>query len=115
MIFVLMNIEDLRGFCLTQPHAKEDVKWGKDLCFCVTEKMFCVTGLDGKFQFSVKTTTEMFDELIQQPGVTPAPYVARYKWILISSDFATSDDELKSLIKSSYDLIISKIPKSKLR
>ena len=40
-----MNIEQLRKYCLSFPHATEDVKWGNDLCFCVGGKMFCVTGL----------------------------------------------------------------------
>lgn len=110
-----MNIEELREFCLSLPYATEDIKWEKDLCFCVVEKMFCVTGLDDKFEFSVKTTPELFDELTQQQGVLPAPYVARYKWILINSDFATSDDHLKKLIKASYDLVRSKIPASRFR
>lgn len=110
-----MNIEELREFCLSLPYATEDIKWEKDLCFCVAEKMFCVTGLDDKFEFAVKTTPELFDELTQQKGVIPAPYVARYKWILINSDFATSDERLKELIKASYDLIRSKIPASRFR
>jgi predicted DNA-binding protein (MmcQ/YjbR family) len=38
-----MNIEQLRKFCLSFPGATEDIKWGADLCFCVGEKMFCVT------------------------------------------------------------------------
>jgi predicted DNA-binding protein (MmcQ/YjbR family) len=112
---MLMNIETLREFCLQLPHATEDVKWGKDLCFCIAEKMFCVTGLEGKFEFSVKTTPQKFEELIQLPGVEPAPYVARYKWVLINEDFATSDEAIKNLIEASYNLIKSKIPKSKLR
>ena len=108
-----MNIEELRIFCLSLPHATEDVKWGKDLCFCVADKMFCVTGLDGEFEISVKTTPSVFEQLIERKGVSPAPYVARYHWISINPDLATSDDELKNLIKDSYELVRSKIPKSR--
>ncbi len=47
-----MNLEHLRKYCLSFPGVTEDVKWGNDLCFCVGEKMFCVTGVDGGGGFS---------------------------------------------------------------
>jgi len=73
-----MNIEKLRKFCLSFPHATEDVKWGNDLCFCVGEKMFTVTGLEPAKNnaISFKCTPERFAELIEKDGI-PAPYVAR--------------------------------------
>ena len=73
-----MNIEQLRKFCLSQPHANEDVKWGSDLCFCVGEKMFCVTGLEPAENNSIsfKCTPEKFAELVEKDGIIPAPYGA---------------------------------------
>ena len=40
-----MNIEEFKEMCLSFPHATEDVKWGKDLCFLVGGKMFAAAGL----------------------------------------------------------------------
>ncbi len=73
-----MNIEQLREFCLSFPHATEDVKWEKGLCFLVGEKMFCVGGLEPSdtWQFSFKCTPEKFAELVEIDGIIPAPYVA---------------------------------------
>ena len=58
-----MNIEQLRKYCLSFPGATEDIKWGADLCFCVGEKMFCVTGADSVSSgMSIKCTPAKFDE-----------------------------------------------------
>ena len=106
-----MNIEQLRKFCLGFPGATEDIKWGADLCFCVGEKMFCVTGADSvRGGLSLKCTPEKFDELTEREGIDPAPYVGRYKWVRIEELKAVSPNELKDLIGESYRLVFDKLP-----
>lgn len=105
-----MNIEQLRKYCLSFPGATEDVKWGADLCFCVGEKMFCVTGADSMSGMSLKCTPEKFEELIEREGIDPAAYVGRYKWVRISNLDAVTPAELKDLIKTSYRLVFDKLP-----
>jgi predicted DNA-binding protein (MmcQ/YjbR family) len=106
-----MNIEQLRKYCLSFPGATEDIKWGADLCFCVGEKMFCVTGADSlSGGMSIKCTSEKFDELIECEGIDPAAYVGRYKWVRIANLDAATPEELKSLIGKSYQLVFDKLP-----
>jgi predicted DNA-binding protein (MmcQ/YjbR family) len=106
-----MNIEQLRKFCLSFPGATEDIKWGADLCFCVGEKMFCVTGADSASSgLSIKCSPEKFEELIERDGIDPAAYVGRYKWVHISNTDAVTPTELKDLIKMSYQLVFDKLP-----
>ncbi len=105
-----MNIEQLRQFCLSLPHATEDVKWGADLCFCVGAKMFAVTDLDSGGGVSFKCTPEKFAELTELPGIIPAPYVARYHWVRVEHPAAIDDAELKELISNSHKLVFEKIP-----
>lgn len=106
-----MNIEQLRKFCLAYPGAAEDIKWGADLCFCVGEKMFCVTSADSvEGGLSLKCTPEKFTELIERDGIDPAAYVGRYKWVRIEKIDAVTPDELKSLIGTSYQLVFDKLP-----
>jgi predicted DNA-binding protein (MmcQ/YjbR family) len=106
-----MNIEQLRKFCLSMPGATEDIKWGADLCFCVGEKMFCVTGADSiAGGLSLKCTPEKFEELIELEGIDPAAYVGRYKWVRISDLDAVRPFELNELIKTSYQLVFDKLP-----
>ena len=106
-----MNIEQLRKYCLSFPVATEDIKWGADLCFCVGEKMFCVTGADSiSSGLSLKCTPEKFDELIEREGIDPAAYVGRYKWVRIADLDAVTSSELKDLIATSYHLVFDKLP-----
>jgi predicted DNA-binding protein (MmcQ/YjbR family) len=106
-----VNIEQLRKFCLSMPGATEDIKWGADLCFCVGEKMFCVTGADSAAGgMSIKCTPEKFDELIEREGIDPAAYVGRYKWVRVSNSDAVTPAELKELIRTSYQLVFDKLP-----
>ena len=106
-----MNIEQLRKFCLALPGATEDIKWGADLCFCVGEKMFCVTGADSiQSGLSLKCTPEKFEELIEREGIDPAAYVGRYKWVRIEDLDAVTPAELKDLIRESYQLVFAKLP-----
>lgn len=106
-----MNIEQLRKYCLSFAGATEDIKWGADLCFCVGAKMFCVTGADSAASgMSIKCTPETFDGLIEREGIDPAAYVGRYRWVRISDYNALTANELKELIKTSYQLVFDKLP-----
>lgn len=100
-----MNIEKLRKLCLSFPDATEEVKWGNDLCFCVGKKMFCVTGLSGNFKICLKVNDEEFAELSTSQGINPAPYLARYKWILVENDSRFSEREWEHYIRQSYQLV----------
>jgi predicted DNA-binding protein (MmcQ/YjbR family) len=106
-----MNIEQLRKFCLSFPGATEDIKWGADLCFSIGGKMFCVTGADSaEGGMSFKCTPEKFNELIERPGIDPAAYVGRYKWVHVQDANTLPVAELKELIKTSYQLVFDKLP-----
>ena len=107
-----MNIEEIREYCLGFPGATEDIKWGADLTFCVGQKMFAVTGMESTADgISVKSTPEKFAELTERPGIRPAHYVARYHWVTVENLDAVTTDELKNLIKHSYQLVFEKLPK----
>jgi predicted DNA-binding protein (MmcQ/YjbR family) len=106
-----MDIEMLRSVCLSFPGANEDVKWGADLCFCVGEKMFCVTSLEPPHTFSFKVTDAEFEYLSESEGFKPAPYLARAKWILVTNSSKLSKKDLKYYLQQSYELIKAKIPR----
>ncbi len=108
-----MDIEEVRKFCLSLPHVTERVQWGNDLLFCIGEKMFAVAGLDAKYptKLSFKCTPEKFAELVEQEGIIPAPYVARYHWVALEGFDALPQHELKELLKKAYQLVREKLPK----
>lgn len=106
-----MTIEDLQAICKTLPAVTEDIKWGQDLTFCVGAKMFCVTGLDQTpISASFKVMDEEFEELSVRQHFMPAPYVARYKWVLLTDISKIKREELEHYIKQSYKLVSEKLP-----
>lgn len=47
--------------------------------------MFCVTVPDQPvFQVSFKVTPDEYTELLERPGISPAPYLARQHWVLLT-------------------------------
>ncbi len=110
-----MDLETLRNFCNSLPHVTEDVKWGNDLCFLVGGKMFCVTGFSSVLKVSLKVTDEEFEDLSSRRGITPAPYLARYKWIYVEDETAFRREEWEQYIRQSYELVKAKLPKKILQ
>ena len=106
-----MTIEQLRNLCLSFPHATEDVKWGNDLCFSIGGKMFCVTGLEEPLSASFKVRQEEFEEMCQREHIVPAPYVARYHWVLVQQPDALSGQGWEDFVKQSYELVRAALPK----
>ncbi|HMJ86769.1 MAG TPA: MmcQ/YjbR family DNA-binding protein [Vicinamibacterales bacterium] len=109
-----MTLDTVRAICGALPEVTEDVKWGHDLCFCVRQKMFVVINLEPPHQLAFKCTPESFAELVERPGIIPAPYMARNMWVM-EQELGESLDrrELAALVKASYDLVVAKLPKSK--
>ena len=109
------DVEWIRKLCLSFPDVTEDMPWGDDLCFKVRGKIF--TGMvlsDGRFpRITLKCAPETFHELLEIEGISPAPYVGRYKWAMLANSNVLSANELESLIRQSYDLVVAKAPKRK--
>ena len=107
-----MDIESVRSFCLSLPHVDEKVQWGNDLLFRIGEKMFAVVSLEPAPDhcMSFKCTPERFAELVEQGGIFPAPYVARYHWVALKRFDALPDRELKDLLRTAYGLVYEKLP-----
>ena len=110
-----MTIDTVRTFCRALPGVTEDIKWGADLAFCVGGKMFCVLNTEPPHQMSFKCTPEDFADLVEREGLIPAPYLARAMWVQQSAlaDEALDRRELTRLLRSSYELVVAKLPKSK--
>ena len=108
-----MDVESIRSFCLSLPHVDEKVQWGNDLLFRIGEKMFAVVGLEPSHGavMSFKCTPEKFAELVEQDGIIPAPYVARYHWVALERLDALPERELKVLLKTAYELVRDKLPR----
>ena len=108
------SFASLCSACAALPGVTQDVKWGEDLVFSVGSKMFAVTRTDGSNIFSFKVDDDRFLELTDRPGIIPAPYLARAKWVQITDPKALTNAEAIALLERSYQLIFAKLTK-KLR
>jgi predicted DNA-binding protein (MmcQ/YjbR family) len=108
-----MNIDQLRKICLGFPSATEQIQWEDDLVFKVGGKMFAVAPLEpARLWLSLKADEEQFMELIERPGIIPAPYLARAKWIAIETSETLPSAEVSALLRRSYDLVCAKLPRT---
>ena len=104
-----MSVDSIRAYCLSFPEATENLQWGDDLCFKIRGKIFVIVGLDNP-QLCLKCTPEIFAELIEREDIRPAPYVGRYKWVMLDRLDALRGDELRELIRESYEMVAAKAP-----
>src|SRR6266478_4109068 len=107
-----MDIEAVRRYCLSLPHASEGMQWGNNLLFRIGEKIFAVVALDRTPpSMSFKCTPEEFAELVEREGIVPAPYMARNNWVMLESPDVLPRDELRRLVRNSYQMVAAKLPK----
>src|SRR6202451_2891755 len=107
-----MKVDAIREFSLAFPQAKENLQWGDELCFKVGGKIFVMLGLDNP-RLCFKCAPESFAELIEREDIRPAPYVGRYKWVMLDRLDAVGWTELRELIGQSYEMVAAKVPKKK--
>jgi predicted DNA-binding protein (MmcQ/YjbR family) len=104
-----MNVDSVRGYCLSFPQARENLQWGETVCFKVGGKIFATLSLHSVPQsLCLNCTPEKFAELCEQEGIRPAPYVGRYKWVLLERLDVLIDEELEDLICQSYEMVAGK-------
>jgi predicted DNA-binding protein (MmcQ/YjbR family) len=107
-----MSVDSIRAYCLSFPQATENLQWGDELCFKIGGKIFIMLGLDNP-RLCFKCTPESFAELIEREDIRPAPYVGRYKWVMLNRMDAVGSDELEELIRQSYEMVAAKAPGKK--
>ena len=107
-----MTPERVSEFCLSLPGTHSKVQWHDDHVFFVGEKMFAVTGLASDPGISFNVEDERFLELTDLPGISPAPYLARAKWVLVDpAKCQLSDEDMEGLLLRSYKLVFAKLTK----
>lgn len=74
--------------------------------------MFAVLALEPHATaLAFKCSPEDFEELIERPGIIPAPYMARANWVALENFDAMQRKELELGLKQAYELIFAKLPK----
>ena len=111
-----MTPAQLRKLANTLPAATEQIQWGDDRVFKIGGKMFACSGLEQDSKYSFKVDDERFLELTDQPGIIPAPYLARAKWVQIDpAACELTKRDIEALVRRSYELVLAKLPKKTQR
>ena len=107
-----MILDSVRRYCMSLPHTTETVQWGSDLVFKIGGKMYAVAPTEpARICLSFKCSAEDFAELTERPNIIPAPYLARAQWVALQTRDALPAEELARLLRESYDLVLTKLPK----
>lgn len=108
-----MNIDQLRKICTEFPGVTEQIQWEDNLVFKVGGKMFAVAPLEpARLWLSLKADPEEFVDLTERPGIIPAPYLARAKWVAIETPETLTTTEVAGLLRKSYELVLAKLPRA---
>lgn len=116
-----MNIEELRDFCLSKTGVEEDFPFDKDtLVFKVKGKLFVITSLDrweaGDHSITLKCDPDKAIEYREKypDEVFPGYHMNKKHWNTVIVDGPNlSSKFIRYLITHSYELVVSKLPKSK--
>jgi predicted DNA-binding protein (MmcQ/YjbR family) len=75
--------------------------------------MFAMTHADGRDggRLAFKVADERFLELTDLPGIVPAPYLARARWISVVEPRRFTTAELQVLVLDAYVLIRARLTK----
>ena len=107
-----MDVEWVREYCLSLPHTTERVQWQDDLVFKIGGRMYAVLALEPREHWlSFKCSDEAFAEILEVPGVVPAPYLARAKWVALEIETGLQHERIRELLRQAYDLIFARLPR----
>ncbi|WP_368671600.1 MmcQ/YjbR family DNA-binding protein [Chromobacterium sp. ASV23] len=102
-------LDALLEYACSLPGASFDVKWGSERVVSIGGKMFLACGCDA---LSYKVADEDFLMASGLPGVRPAPYLARARWVQVWSTDALSPDDIRQGIAGSRERVLRKLPKA---
>lgn len=107
-----MSPQQIADYCLSLPGAREDIKWGGVRVFSVAQnKMFALIHLSSHDGLAFKVDDDLFLGFCDRPGIRPAPYLARARWVSMDAPYPLRDAELTELLSRSHQLVVRKLPK----
>ncbi len=112
-----MKIEVLDQLCRPWPGVSSDVKWGQHRVYSVGGKMFVITERDGPVaatdcgRLRFKVADDVFLAMTDQPGITPAPHLARAHWVSVADPDRHPREWIEAQVRCSYELVRDRLPK----
>ena len=109
-----MNIESVREYCLSLPHATEVFPFDETtLAFRIGGRIFAMIDLERTEWFVLKCNPDMAIELREKYAeISPAWHMNKRHWNQINLFGYLSEELICSLIRHSYSLVVQKLPKA---
>jgi predicted DNA-binding protein (MmcQ/YjbR family) len=114
----VVSPEELRDHCLSLVGAEETFPFNPETSvFKVGGKMFALSQLDAdSLRVSVKCEPQLAEALrAANPAVIPGYHLNKRHWNTVIIDGSLSDDAVRAMIEDSYDLVVSKLPRTRQR
>ncbi|HWC35118.1 MAG TPA: MmcQ/YjbR family DNA-binding protein [Mycobacteriales bacterium] len=110
-----MKPGELLTYCLGKPGAEPDEPWEGDVVAKVGGKIFAFIGSGESVGLKCGRDRDDADELLGRfpDDVTVMAYLGRFGWNSVRVGGEVPDEEVFELIDTSYDAIVSKLPKAK--
>ena len=108
-----MDIEQVRNFCLTLPHAKEDFPFDDTtLVFRIGGKIFAMMDLEDASKLTLKSDPNQALTLRDKYSeISGAWHMNKKYWNQLNLYGQLSDTLVKQLIRHSYSEVVKKFPK----
>jgi predicted DNA-binding protein (MmcQ/YjbR family) len=112
-----MELAEVVEHCMGKPGAQESYPWGDGELVCkVGGKAFAFIGLESKtVGLKCGANADEADEWRQRhpEAIVASAYIGRYGWNRVQLGAGVPADEVRELLDSSYDEVVSRLPKSK--
>jgi predicted DNA-binding protein (MmcQ/YjbR family) len=110
-----MTWDEVLAYCLAKPGAWQDEPWEGDVVIKVGPKIFAFLGNRSTPSVGLKCgpSREIADEWLRRypDDATVMAYIGRSGWNTLKVGGGIPDDEVLEAIESSYEAVVSKLPK----
>jgi predicted DNA-binding protein (MmcQ/YjbR family) len=111
-----MDAGELREHCLSFSGSVETTPFGPETTvFKVADKIFAISRLASEpLEVSLKCEPQLAEQLrAVHPAVRPGYHLNKRHWNTVTIDGSIPDRMLRDMIEDSYDLIVSRLPRSR--
>ncbi|MDA1101052.1 MAG: MmcQ/YjbR family DNA-binding protein [Proteobacteria bacterium] len=110
-----MTRAEFDRYCRTFKAVENVEQWGGASVWKLGGKIFAICstwGAGSHPKISFKCSDLAFSILREQPGIIPAPYLARAKWVQLEAADAMRDRDIKDYIAAAYVIIMARLTKA---
>jgi predicted DNA-binding protein (MmcQ/YjbR family) len=107
--------DEFDSFCQSLPAVVNVVQWGNATVWKIGGKIFAICSHWGPGEaqkISFKCSDLSYTILCEQDHIAPAPYLARAKWVQLTSPSAMTDEDIRAYITEAYAIVSGKLTRA---